>query len=115
MSKEAFNTMIFSLFMLFFPVIILMSKILGILVKPETKSAGTSAVLLFSFFGILIGLLALVRSKAAKEKIESSSLGTNYLELLRPSYAISIMVTIASVFATIYGVMNLFSGLNGVN
>ncbi|MGV8118847.1 MAG: MFS transporter [Candidatus Xenobiia bacterium LiM19] len=115
MSKEAFNTMIFSLFMLFFPVVILMSKILGILVKPETKSAGTSAVLLFSFFGILIGILALVRSKAAKEMIESSSLGTNYLEILRPSYAISIMVTLASVFATIYGVMNLFSGLNQVN
>jgi len=115
MSKEAFNTMIFSLFMLFFPIIILMSKILGVLVRPETKGTNVNAVLLFSFFGILIGLLAFIRSKAVKEKIESTSLGLNYLEIIRPSYAISIIVLVLSVITTIYGVANLFSGLNAVN
>jgi OPA family glycerol-3-phosphate transporter-like MFS transporter len=115
MSKEAFNTMIFSLFMLFFPIIILMSKLLGVLVKPETKGTNVNAVLLFSFFGILIGLLAIVRSRAAKERIDSTSLGVSYLEILRPSYVISIIVLVLSVITTIYGVANLFSGLNAVN
>ncbi|MDQ7824511.1 MAG: MFS transporter [Candidatus Eremiobacteraeota bacterium] len=103
MSKEAFNTAIFSIFMFLFPLIILISKVLGGIVKPETRSDSVNSVLIFAFLGILIGLLAYNRSIAARRLIELKNMGTQYLEIVKPSSSLAKAALILSGIATVYG------------
>jgi MFS transporter, OPA family, glycerol-3-phosphate transporter len=110
MAKEAFNTSIFSILMLLFPFIILCSKALGGIIRPDTKSTSVNAVLLFAFLGIFIGFLALNRSKAAKEKIRSSEIGQQFLQIVEPARVMAGAALILSVMATCYGVYWLFKG-----
>jgi len=111
LAKEAFNTGIFSLMMLIFPVVILLTKILGGIIKPETRNNNVNAVLLFSFLGILIAILALRRSKMAEDKIASSKTGELHLEIIRPAKNMAWISLILSAAATVFGVFWLFKGL----
>jgi MFS transporter, OPA family, glycerol-3-phosphate transporter len=110
MAKEAFNTSIFSILMLLFPFIILCSKTLGGIIRPDTKSTGVNAVLLFAFLGILIGILAIARAKAAKKKILSTEVGLQFLEIVEPARVMAIVALILSVVSTCYGFFWLFRG-----
>jgi len=111
MAKESFNTGIFALMMFAFPLVILLSKVLGGIVKPETRSAATTAVLLFCFLGILVGWLALTRVKAAREKIAAAKVGEVYLEIVQPAQVMGWAAFGASIIAAGLGIWFLLGAL----
>ncbi len=75
-------------------------------------NSNVNAVLVFSFLGIMIGLLALTRCRAAQERVKKSNLGFQFLEIVRPSQVMAMTALLLSVAATIFGFMCLIKGLS---
>lgn len=113
MAKETFNTGIFAILMFLFPLIILLSKVLGGLVKPETKNPNVHSVMLFSFLGILIGILAMKRTKWTKNHSTYEYIKSRYDGIVMLGNLMGITGFVLSLVATIYGVFWLFKSLVG--
>ncbi|MCL5036937.1 MAG: MFS transporter [Chloroflexi bacterium] len=123
-SKEAFNTGIFSLLMVLFPLVIVISKMLGMLkdiglwqsqgfvnVLMSFLDNKVIAVMIMAFLGILIGILAVNRANGAKKLIDEKNIGKQYLELYGPAMKMGVFTIIASIIATAYGAFILFTSL----
>jgi OPA family glycerol-3-phosphate transporter-like MFS transporter len=109
-AKEAFNTGIFSILMVLFPIVILGSKILGGIIKPETKNPHVNSVLIFAFLGIAIGLLARMRSRKAAALINTAGSSGHLMEIVAPARSMAMTGLIAGVAATVYGLYWLLKG-----
>jgi OPA family glycerol-3-phosphate transporter-like MFS transporter len=109
-AKEAFNTGIFSMLMFIFPLVILLSKLLGGIIKPDTMNSNVFAVLIFSALGILIGLLAFKRFQGANLLVQSRDFGQEYLEILQPAKVMGMIALVCSGIGTIVGLIFLIRG-----
>ena len=109
-AKEAFNTGVFAVLMFLFPLVILLSKALGGMVRPETASAKVTAVLVFCLLGVLVGWLALKRARTADDRMAATALGGQYAELVVPARAMAWVALVFSALATVAGAVWLYRG-----
>jgi len=80
------------------------------IVKNIPMGTAGNAVMMFSFLGIFIGILALNRTRAAREAITSSGVATQFMSIVRPAGTMGMLTLVLSILATIYGLLWLFMG-----